>query len=213
MIVAGCGRSGSVPEPEDASAEARPANTAAPVSGVYAAVTVVDLEGQPLAGMTPIATTNANAFDAPVAVGHATDDAGKSALVLPRDVRVYVRAWDPDRRYFANNYYDIPPAVGDRTEDMHFSMVQGASLEVRFVTPDGTSVANTNVGLMMLHPAKGPWWPDECDTDGSGAAVFASVPAGRFTCRFKAAGAGEVEIADVELDVGGHTNLGQVVVR
>ncbi len=182
-------------------------------NAITAHVEVVDLAGMPLAGMIPIATATSNAFDAPVATGAPTEANGRGTVLLPAAQRLYVRAWDPSNAYFANNFYDIPPGQGTETELMRITMVRGASLRMVLHTSDNAPVANTNVGLMMFHPAQGPWWPSETDTDADGVAFFPALPAGTYTLKLKALDAGIIDIPGVELSPGGQTDLGKVVLR
>ena len=163
--------------------------------------------------MTPIATATPNAFDAPVAVGQPTDATGRGSLVLPPDQRLYVRAWDPNQQWFANNYFDVPPGEGAETPLMQIVMVRGASLDAVVLAPDRTPAANTNVGLMMFHPTQGPWWPGEADTDAAGAVHFPALPAGTYTMKLKALDAGTIEVPGVTLPPGGHADLGPIVLQ
>ena len=124
VTAAACG--GEAPGPSVAKARTAPANNeaASPSQSIYADMTVVDLEGRPLAGMMPIATLNANAFDRPVASGALTDEKGHSTFVVPRqNQRVFLRAWDPELKYFPNNFYEMPVAEGSRTAPLRISMV------------------------------------------------------------------------------------------
>ena len=214
LTILGCGQdSPSDLEPAPAS----PPESAAPAqpgtSHITARVRVVDMAGQPLPGMTPIATTQANAFDAPVAAGPPTDANGVSGIVLPAGGWLCVRAWDPSRGMFANNYFDVLPGDGEQVEDMDMMMAPGASLEAVLLASDGTPAASENVGLMMFHPAKGPWWPGEADTDANGHVRFESIPPGRYTVKLKALRSGQVEIGEVSLSPGGSTDLGTVRLR
>ena len=198
-----------------------PVNETAPRSArtpeaeaVTARVLVVDLDDEPLAGVHPIATTAPNAFRAPAVTGPPTDAHGRADMGLPPNARLYIRAWDPEMRYFANNYFDMPPAeAGTHTALMCVVMVRSASLACVLIGADGRPAANTNVGLMMFHPTKGPWWPDEGDTDATGAIHFPAVPAGAYTLKLKALGAGMIDVPGVELPPGGHKNLGIIELR
>jgi hypothetical protein len=176
-------------------------------------VKVVDLEDRPLQGMRPVVTTTPNAFDPPLVIGEPTDATGLGSVTSPCDVRIYVRAWDPELKWFTNNYYDIPPATGTETPLMEIVMVRSAALDATLVTADSAPVADTAVEIMMAHPTKGPWWPSKARTDANGAVHFASLPAGTYTITFKAGDAGTVETPGVELPPGGHTDLGVLVLR
>lgn len=173
-------------------------------------VRVVNLEGRPLAGMIPIATETPNAFDAPVSEGRPTGEDGRSRLALDPSRWLYVRAWDPALRFFANNYFDIPPGPSPVQDELEIVMVEGAVLRVQLLAWDGRPAADENVGLMMFHPDKGPWWPGETDTDKEGNAVFARVPAGKFLLTMKALYSGRIELPAVYLPPGGEVNLGTV---
>lgn len=190
-----------------------PALAAAESDGVMAQVEVVDLRGQPLPGMTPIATTTSNAFDKPAVVGQPTDLSGRGELRLPAHLRLYVRAWDPNRGWFANNYFDVPPGRATHTPLMRIEMVRSASLDAVLLGPDNAPASNTNVGLMMFHPTKGAWWPDEADTDANGVVHFPALPAGTYTLKLKALGVGTLDIPSVELPPGGKADLGVVVLQ
>jgi hypothetical protein len=96
---------------------------------------------------------------------------------------------------------------------MEIVMVPGASLDLALMRPDGTPVADTNVGIMMFHPSKGPWWPSEADTDKTGTVHFPALPAGKYMIRLKALGMDRIDLPDVDLPPGGHTNLGQVTLQ
>ena len=204
--ILGCG---AQQQPQPVAPPSGPAAT----RGLTGRVEVVDLRDKPLPGMVPIATTTPNAFDAPVAEGEPTDTAGRGEILLPGDTRVYVRAWDPTFEWFANNFFDVPPGGGTETPLMRIVMVRGASLDAVLMNPDGTPARNTNVGLMMFHPTKGAWWPAEADTDASGAVHFPALPAGAYTIKLKTLEGGSIDLPDVALSPGGHTDLGIVTLR
>ncbi|MBI5091738.1 MAG: carboxypeptidase regulatory-like domain-containing protein [Candidatus Hydrogenedentes bacterium] len=220
MAAAGCGPAS--PPPPSAPAPVAPAAQQTPVAPAPAhaaetasiAILVVDLDGQPLANMLPIATTQPNAFDSPVAKGALTDAEGKSSLSLASGQYVYVRAWDPTRRMFANNYFDV--MAGDAkasTDPLTVVMAHGAELRVALVGPNQKPAANTEVELMMSHPQKGPWWPDQTKTDAEGAAIFPCVPPGKYVIKLKAASGGQLELAGVALPPAGKTDLGSVTLQ
>ncbi len=179
-------------------------------SGTLIRVRVVGLDQQPLSGMLPIATEKPNAFDEPVARGKPTDAHGKSSLILDPNRWLCVRAWDPQLRFFANNYYDVPAGKADVSEELLIVMVEGARLKARLFAPDGAPAANENVGLMMLHPEKGPWWPAEANTDDEGNVVFDRVPAGQFLLTLKTVKSGRIDLPAVFLPPAGETDLGKV---
>lgn len=175
-----------------------------------ARVRVVGLDGSPLSGMLPIATETPNAFDAPVAKGKPTDSQGRGTVMLDPNRWLYVRAWDPQLRYFANNYFEVPAGNAAVRDELQIVMVEGATLKARLFRADGTPAAHENVGLMMFHPDKGPWWPGEADTDADGNVEFSRVPAGKFLLALKTAQSGRVDLPAVFLPPGGETHLGNV---
>ena len=78
LALAACGRETAPPPSADsASPQSTPDG---PVVRMYA----VDLDGNPLSGMLPIATYEANAFGAPVVYGDKTGGDGLAGVVLPR---------------------------------------------------------------------------------------------------------------------------------
>jgi len=174
---------------------------------------VVDLEGNPLSNMVPIATRSANAFEKPLAQGQPTGKDGTGSLMTPNDVWVYVRAWDPAKRMFANNYYDVPPGEARQTEVMEIVMAPGAVLRAEILDSEGKPVAGQPVGIMMEHPTQGPWWPDESRTDQTGRIEFKSVPPGRFTITFETRDGRQVQVPEVALMPGGSADIGPAVVR
>lgn len=183
---------------------------AQPTSGTLVRVRVVGLDQQPLRDMLPIATETPNAFDKPLAQGKPTDAQGRSSLVLDPNRWLYVRAWDPTLRFFANNYFDVPAGQADVAEELVVVMVEGARLRATLFTPEGNPVANENVGLMMFHPEKGPWWPAEADTDTAGNVVFERVPAGQFLLALKTVHSGRIDLPAVFLPPAGDTHLGNI---
>jgi len=211
LVLAGCGGSPpSEPAPPAPAQPAPPAAENAPANLVTAQMMVVDLEGNPLADIAPIATLQPNAFDAPVATGPLSGADGHSSIQFPGDTRVFVRAWDPALRYFPNNFYDIPASGGGATGDMKIEMAQAAVLRMQLVLPDGSPAADENAGLMMLHPAKGPWWPASANTDTNGAVCFPTIPPGSFVLRIKVSSGAQIEIPETPLRPGGTVDLGTV---
>jgi hypothetical protein len=196
----------SPPPPAPAPAPA-PADSAQPAT-VTGYLKVVDLGGTPLAGMAPIASRQPNAFDPPVATGALTGADGTCSFQFPGDMRLYLRAWDPNLNFFPNNYYDAIPNSGNVTNVLVVTMVPAASLVVTLLGTDGAPLANTNVGLMMFHPALGPWWPADADTDAAGVAHFEKIPAGEYTLKLKAVTGGVLEVPTVPLRPGGKADLG-----
>ena len=176
-------------------------------------VQIVDLEGRPIAGMMPIATRSPNAFDEPLAKGQLTKEDGSGTLAIPTGDRVFVRAWDPALKYFANNYLEVDPGPEAAKDTLGLVMVPGASLDAVLTTSDGTPAANVKVAIMMLHPTEGPWWPTEANTDAQGALHIPAVPAGKFTVRIKTSSGGHTEIPEVTLRPGGHADLATVILE
>jgi len=169
---------------------------------------VVDRQGNALAGMAPIATREPNAFDEPIATGAPTDARGESSIAFPSDVRLYLRAWDPELNYFPNNFYDALPGTGKVADGMVIEMVSAATLTMALHTQDGAPLASENVALMMIHPTRGPWWPAETDTTPEGVAVFTRIPPGAFTLRLKTESNKVLEIPEVALPPGDTVDLG-----
>ena len=120
----GCGR--STPEPT-------PVMPAEPPQSAPAQVTVnivaVDLDGRPLANMMPIASRQPNAFDAPLVRGALTREDGAGSLVIPAAEHLYLRAWDPDLKMFANNYLEVVPGAEIDLAPLKVTMAPGASLD------------------------------------------------------------------------------------
>ncbi|MFA6241714.1 MAG: prealbumin-like fold domain-containing protein [Candidatus Hydrogenedentales bacterium] len=202
--------------PAPAPAPAAPPAATAPAAAnktTLARVRVVNMDGQPLPNMMPIAAKQPNAFEKPIAQGALTDMDGKGVVVIPQDEWLYVRAWDPTRRVFANNFFDVLPGNATQTDEMVITMVPGASLAMELVTPEGGPAAEQNVGIMMFHPTRGPWWPDEADSDKDGHVTFASLPPGKYTIKLKTAGGYRIDIPDVVLPPSGSTDLGVVALQ
>lgn len=195
-------------------ADGAPATATAPAADVIPAnVRVVGLDGKPEPGMMPIVTRQPNAFDPYIAAGRPTGDDGESVVPIPREEHLYVRAWDPAMKMFANNFVEVWPKQGNVAKDIQIQMVEGATLRARLVGADRAPAAGENVGLMMLHDTFGPWWPAEGDTSADGAVRFSRVPAGKFLIKLKAVKSGQVEVADVFLPPGGETDLGTLLLR
>lgn len=209
-VVAGCGGEGRA---SDASPPAQTVLSGDSRRPVHARLSVVDLEGRPVANMMPIATARANAFDRPVARGELTDTGGVGELVLPPDQRLYVRAWDPVQGLFANNYYEVFPGSGAETEAMQIVMAPGAAFEATVYGPAGNPVSMAVVHLTLYHPTEGAWWPDRSVTAANGALLYPSVPPGTYTARLEVEGLGWVEIPDLRLPPGGRASLGVVVLQ
>ena len=228
----GCGGPAPVPGPQsEPETEAPPARgaTAAPAPGTpntpatagampdtppqhTVIVTVTRLDGTPLRGVGALAAPSPNAFDAPVARSNLTNAQGRATLRMPADADLYVRGWDPDMRYFANNYYRLTPRAPE-TFDFALTMVEGGTLEGVFFGPDGRPLSNAGLRLVMVHPTEGPWWPARATTDADGAAVFSPVPAGEYLLRLNAADGLQGQVAQVALPPGSTRSLGEVLLH
>lgn len=193
----------------EAGAEAETPASRAPV-GV---VRIVDLDGVPLQQMAAIATATPNAFEEPLARGVLSGPDGESRLRLPGRDKVYVRAWDPLLRYFANNYYEVAPDPGVGVYEMTVTMVPGAILEGEFYLPEGDPAAHRPISLMLVHPSEGPWWPADSETDASGHVRFEYVPAGEFDIFLRVDERYVHEASGVPLRAGGRHDLGAVLLH
>ncbi|MDX9974380.1 MAG: hypothetical protein RBU21_15450, partial [FCB group bacterium] len=159
ILLLGAAACGS-PEPPPAKAPAPSPPKAEPAAeGVHAQMTTVDFEGKPLPGMVPIATLSANAFDEPIARGGVTNEKGVATIMLPQETNLYVRAWDPQMRMFAHNFYEMPAMKGNSTDPMTVMMVPAAAVAAMFQGNDGKPLANADVNLLLIHAQRGPWWP------------------------------------------------------
>ena len=209
--IAGCGGPEEELGPSNETGDGPAQSLAAEEVGFR--VRVVDLRGRPLEGMVPIATKKPNAFDKPVAWGKPTDARGRGEIVLASDSALCLRAWDPEGNLFTNNYFDIPAGRRTAEKRLEIVMVEGAVLTVQLVDPDGRPAALENVGLMMFHPTKGPWWPGEGDTDGEGRVSFSPVPAGQYVIKMKAIRSGTIELPGVMIRPGETVDLGKVALQ
>jgi len=214
LTLARCGSPENDATPPTSPVDGAPGEPARPAADeVTAYVRVVDLQGSPVSGVTPIATARPNAFDKPVAQGALTDDDGKSWIRLPTESWLYVRGWDPTLRMFANNLYEVPPGEAPIGEELKLIMVEGGAIRAQLVDHSGRPVIKENVGLMMFHPERGPWWPGEGDTDENGFVTFAPVPAGKYVIKMKAVRSGQIEVPDVLLLPRGEADLGRIQLR
>lgn len=197
------------PAPAPAPAtDAEPVTTPATGASVYATMKVVDLEGNALANMAPIATREPNAFDLPVATGAATDANGEGSIRFNPDEHLYLRAWDPGLDYFPNNFYEALPGGSTIDGLLQIQMVPAAQLDVQLLLPTGEPVANQPVGLMLFHPTRGPWWPAEGQTSAEGVVSFPHLPAGEYVLRFKVESGERLEHKATPLPPGSAVNLG-----
>jgi len=190
LALAACSGQPDVP-PASETAESRPPSaesvahpSAVPMTpdgpGVPVRLRAVDLNGAPVSNVFPIATTQANAFDPPVAQGELTGDDGRSVLVLRPGIHAYVRMWDPTMRQFANNFLDVVSRPDLASQELTVTMVPGAAVTLDLLLPDGMPAARIEAEAMLLHPKHGPWWPVQAVTDEAGVLDLGTVPAGRF---------------------------------
>ncbi len=177
---------------------------------VIAYVQVSDIAGNSLVEMVPIVTLQPNAFDTPVAFGTDSDSEGNSTIYFPADQRLYLRAWDPELRYFPNNFYDVMPHTGNVVRDVKLTMVEGGVMEMLLTDENGNPVNEDNVALMMYHPERGPWWPADAESDAQGYVRFENVPAGSYQIRLISEQHGRLEIPEVNIPPGQTVNLGLV---
>lgn len=215
-VVTGCG--GSESQPPTASPSPQPPE--APLQEVVpqdatvtANIRTVDLGGRPLANMMPIATRHPNAFDPPIARGSLTKEDGSGSLAIPAAEHIYVRAWDPGLKMFANNYYEVLPGTEMDPAPLKVMMVSGTRLSAQLLTPGAQLAENVSVDLKMSHPTEGPWWPARAATDGQGIVQFPSVPAGRYNIRIETVNGAKIDLTDVELPPGGSTDLGSLTLH
>jgi len=223
-LLAGCGSETASPPPAAAppAAESAPASPPPPAetpasaaaSGfIEARIEVVNLDGAPLPGMLPIVTTQSNAFDKPLAMGAPTDAQGLGSVRAPNGAHLYLRAWDPETRYFANNFYDLLPAQGGTTELLRIQMAPGASLGATLARADGSPVAGEAASVLLVHPTAGPWWPAHGTTTSDGALQLDSVPAGRYSLRIKTESGLHLEVPDVSLPPGSAPDIGALTLQ
>ncbi len=173
----------------------------------------VDPAGKPLANMRPIATQTPNAFDVPVATGDPTGADGKGQLVFPNNERLFLRLWDPELKYFANNFYESVAHEGNVTDTLKVVMAPAASFEVTLLLADGSALNQDPVEIMMAHPTRGPWWPARGTTDDTGHVRFDQVPPGQFVLRVTSSSGHEIDVPEIQLAPGGHLDLGAVALR
>ncbi|MCX8063647.1 MAG: hypothetical protein N3G21_00555 [Candidatus Hydrogenedentes bacterium] len=177
---------------------------------IYGKVFIVDSRGVPLEKIGAIATFKPNAFDEPFAWGTLSGKDGVSEIWVPRNTHLYIRAWDPELRYFPNNFYEIPPTDADALEDMTINMMESSAIEINLVDSEDKTIKNENVGLMMVHPKYGAWWPCDGYTDGEGNVIFKPLPPGLFDLIIKTERGIILEIKKVSLPPNTYTVLGKV---
>ena len=166
-----------------------------------------------MAGMLPIATRRANAFDAPVVFGDKTDARGAGGVTLPRADRLWVRAWDPSLEWFALNVYEVMANVGDETEVMEIRMARSGSLRLHARYPGGDAVRQAKLGLRLTHPERGPWWHAETVTGPDGAAEFPRVPPGTFLIGVVLENGETAEWGSTRIQSGETVDLGEAELR
>lgn len=220
LLAAGCGGKDEALAP--ATPPARSAENSGPVNTVPPApetgdppmaagdMLIVDLEGRPVANVSPIAVSAPNAFEPPVARGELSDASGRTKIAFPADRHLYLRGWDTSQKLFANNYIEVLPDQPGWIEEQQLIMVPGASLKARLLLPGGAPAAEAPVRIMMAHPTEGPWWPAQGRTDAEGLVVFSSVPPGQFDIRFTLPGGEHGEMPGVTLPPGGQGDAGTV---
>jgi len=200
--LAACGGQQPAPEP------------AAPAPGkATATVTLVDLEGKPIAGVAAIAVTEPNAFNKPVAEGAVSGPDGVSTITIPQGQHLYIRGWDSEMRYFTNSFLDVTAEQGMTLPPMTVTMVEGCALDALMRTAEGLPAANVEVELTMAHPSRGPWWPARAITRADGVFHLRSVPAGRFNLEFKTSDGRAARRDDVEFQPASRTDLGIVTLQ
>lgn len=170
-------------------------------------VRVVDLAGNPLPNMQPIANRQRNAWDDPVSSGDLTNGEGWGALALPPDGLFYVRAWDPTQRYHPNNFLSVHASPDIELEPVTVTMVEAARLEARLVDESEAPLEDEPAELLLFHPDEGPWWPARTQTGPDGRVEFEQIPPGEY--RVQIAGPpGRVELSEVPIRPGGSVDLG-----
>jgi len=177
---------------------------------VVGKITILNSAGMPLENMAGIATEKPNAFDEPIARGNLSGSDGISTIQIPKNKRVFIRAWDPILHYFPNNYFEIPPTDADSLEDMQVLMLEASVIELQLFDKDEQPVVNENVGLMMFHPKLGPWWPCDGHTDESGNIQFKPIPAGMYNLRLKTERGMILEIKEIKIPPASTINLGKI---
>lgn len=198
----------SVSAPASSVAPSAQSVVSAPAESILAHVRAVDADGKPISGMMPIASTEPNALSEPIARGPLTNAEGVSAFTIPGGQWLYVRAWDPDLKLFANSYFDVPPSGGNETRQMDVVMLPGAELEATLLRADGMPFSDVEAGLMLEHPTKGPWWPSKGKTNALGRVRFGKTPAGKYLVRLKLVGGESLELPETLLLPGQSTDLG-----
>lgn len=183
----------------------------APNSSVPVTLNVRDLDGNPLANMYAIATTYANTIDTPVAQGTATDENGLATVILPVNRQLYLRAWDPELRYFANTFFEIQTLPGLKTQPMNIVMAKNAALRATVQDAAGLPFAGMRIGLILTDAKRGPWWPAKATADANGRVEFPNVPPGRFEVKLRTQTGAEAIVQNVMLAPGVTKDIGAVI--
>jgi hypothetical protein len=178
---------------------------------VEARVRIVDLKGNPLEGMAPIASATPNAFQEPVTRGALSGADGRSTIPLPLGEELHIRGWDPKLNLFANNFQTWLGQGNTISGELELVMVPGSAVRATFAGPDKQPLAQTEVRLMMHHPTRGPWWPASAATGEHGDAVFNHIPAGRFLFDFMTPEGKLRQLPETTLPIGVEVDLGLVV--
>ena len=158
-------------------------------------VSIVDLDGKPLAEIAAIVTEAANAFDQPLVRGSITGADGRSDVAVPRDRVTYVRGWDPKLSYFANSFLTIEAGDAPLPAELSVVMAPAAILTAQFYGADGAPLPpDTLIEVLFSHPQQGPWWPTRAMTNADGRAIFDKVPAGKFDLSVSTEAGGTAEL-------------------
>ena len=214
VSVAGCGDSAKTVETPAAPSAASSGSATQPVDAttILVRIRAVDRAGNPIAGITPIASKQPNAFDPPIEQGEPTPPSGISSVTIPAGQRLFVRAWDPSLKRFANNYLEVHADSGGVTEQTDIVMVDSGALSMTLFGPDQAPVSGKDVTMMMAHPTEGPWWPGKGKTDAAGVVYFDQVPPGTYNVQVNDPSTGFLKNLDgITLLPGQQVNAGDVV--
>lgn len=184
----GCGGSTPAPAPPPAPKPAAaplqvtaPAGIPAEIPNSTITITLLDLQGKPLAEMAAIVTEDAKAFEKPIVRGSISGADGRSDLLIPRDRTTYVRGWDPKLGYFANSFLTIESGDAPLPADTTVIMAPAAQFSAQFYAADGAPLPEgTPIEILLSHPTQGAWWPARGKADAQGRLLLPNVPAGQF---------------------------------
>lgn len=215
IIFSGCGSESESIDDAPEKIAAPPAETLPEVGPIpeshgVAYVKAVDLDGNALPGMIPIATLKSNAFDEPLASGKPTGADGIGYVFLPKVPRVFVRAWDPKLGRFAGNFFEVHPEEGEATELMRITMPESTTAVAIVMDANGRPEPSMPVRIMLHHPTEGPWWPAETVTTRDGIALFEHLPPGEYRLEIFAPVGRKAELAHAVLPPGVNANLGKI---